>query len=60
MIITSTHHNTLDSLNAFMVAPFADMPREEITLVCSCYRYRIKRVTKAEGGLITKTIKLIT
>ena len=29
---------TLDSLKAFMVTPFADMLRAEITLACSHYR----------------------
>ena len=37
-IINNTHHDTLDSLKAFMVAPFADMRREEMTLACSRYR----------------------
>ena len=48
--MNSTLHNTLDCLKAFMVAPFVDMPGEEITLAVSRYRYRIKRVTKAEVG----------
>ena len=50
--INSTHHNSLDSLEASIVAPFADMPREEITLGCSRNCYRIERVTKVEGGFI--------
>ena len=35
-----------------MVALIADILREEIMLACSRYRYRIKRVTKAEDGFI--------
>ena len=42
------HHNTLDFLEAFMVAPFSDMPMKETTLASSRYHYRILRVTKAE------------
>ena len=35
-----------------MVAPFADIPREESTLAWSQYLSRIHRVTEKEGGLI--------
>ena len=31
-IINRIYHNTSDSLKAYLVAPFANMPREEITL----------------------------
>ena len=62
-------------LEASMVAPFPNMPREESTLTWSYYRSRIQHFTEAEGGFIqffffiffyisfscnTKKIKLIT
>ena len=53
-IINRTHKITSDSLKAYMVAPFADMPREEITLAQSHYPSRIQHFTKAEEGFIKK------
>ena len=43
-IINRTYHITLVSLEASLVALFADMPREESMLVRFHYRFRIKRV----------------
>ena len=53
-ILNRTHQNSSDSLKALMVAPFADMPREKITLAWSHYRSRFQHFKEAESGFIKK------